>query len=162
VALTALQLAAFGLLLGASFGARDGFGMTVEERVAGALAFVLALPGVNAALLTVHNAAALLFPAWVRAPGAGPRGIESMGQNLVLTALTVAAAAVILLPAAVVAWGAWWAVGRVTSGAAGPWALAPAAVVGTLAALTALAPVVAWLGGVFDRTDPPAAADVAG
>jgi hypothetical protein len=162
VALTALQLAAFGLLLGASFGARDGFGMTVEERLAGARAFVLALPGVNAALLTVHNAAALLFPAWVRAPGAGPRGIESMGQNLVLTALTVAAAAVILLPAAVVAWGAWWAVGRVTGGAAGPWALAPAAVVGTLAALTALAPVVAWLGGVFDRTDPPAAADVAG
>jgi hypothetical protein len=161
VALTALQLAAFGLLLGASFGARDGFGMTVEERIAGALAFVFALPGVNAALLTVHNAAALLFPAWVRAPGAGPRGIESMGQNLVLTALTVAAAAVILLPAALAGLAAWWALDRLTAGAAGAWALAPAAAAATAAALLVLAPVVGWLGGVFDRTDPPAAADAA-
>jgi hypothetical protein len=161
LALTALQFAAFGLLLAASFGARDGFGFDVEERLAGALALALALPGINAALLTVHNGAALLFPAWVRAPAAGPRGIEGMGQNLVLTALTVAAATVILVPAATVGAAAWWGVERLTRGAAGPWAYAPGAVVGTVVALLALVPVVAWLGGVFDRTDPPAAVDTA-
>jgi hypothetical protein len=161
VALTVLQFAAFGLLLAASFGARDGFGYTATERLAGALAGALALPGTNAALLTVHNAAALLFPSWVRAPGAASRGLESMGQNLVLTALTIAAAAVVLAPAALAGGAAWWAVRHLTRGAAGPWALAPAGVVATLAALVVLAPVVAWLGGVFDRTDPPAAIDAA-
>jgi hypothetical protein len=109
----------------------------------------------------VHNAAALLFPSWVRAPGAASRGLESMGQNLVLTALTIAAAAVVLAPAALAGGAAWWAVRHLTRGAAGPWALAPAGVVATLAALVVLAPVVAWLGGVFDRTDPPAAIDAA-
>lgn len=159
VALTGIQVAAFALLLGASFGARDGFGFTPAERVAGAVALALVLPGVNAALLTVHNAAALLFPAWVRAPGAGPRGIETMGQNLVLTVLTVAAAAIVLTPAAAAAGGVWWAVGRLGGGDPGPWTLAPAAAVATAAALTVLTPVVAWLGRIFDRTDPPAAMD---
>lgn len=154
-ALTALQLAAFALLLLASLGARDGFGMTGEERLAGGLAVALALPGVNAALLTVQNAAALLFPAWVRAPGAS-RGIEAMGQNLVLTGLTLAAAAVVLAPAAGLAAATSWGVARAAGGAAGPWAWVPGAIVGTLASLAALAPVVGWLGRVFDRTDPPA------
>lgn len=155
LALTGLQVAAFALLGLASLGARDGFGFTGEERLAGALALALALPGMNAALLTVHNAAALLFPAWVRAPGA-TRGVEAMGQNLVLTALTIAAAALVLAPAAFAGGAVWWGVTRLTSGAAGPWALAPAALAGTAAALVVLAPVVAWLGRVFDRTDPPA------
>ncbi len=174
LALTGLQLAAFALLLAASFGARDGFGFTAAERLAGTLALTLALPGVNAALLTVHNAAALLFPAWVRAPAAGPRGIESMGQNLVLTVLTVAAATVVLAPAALAGAAVWWGIGRLAGGAADAagawgasgaweaWALAPAALVATAVSLAVLAPVVAWLGGVFDRTDPPAATDGVG
>jgi len=161
LALTGLQVAAFALLGLASLGARDGFGFTGEERLAGALALALALPGVNAALLTVHNAAALLFPTWVRAPGA-TRGVEAMGQNLVLTALTIAAAALVLGPAALLGGVAWWGVTQLTSGGAGPWALAPAALAGTGAALLVLAPVVAWLGRVFDRTDPPAATDAGG
>ena len=49
-----------------------------------------------------------------------------------------------------------------TAGAAGPWALTPAALVITLVALGVLVPVVAWLGHVFDRTDPPAAESVGG
>lgn len=157
LALTALQFAALALLLLASLGARDGFGLTGEQRLAGALAAPLALPGVNAALLTVQNAAALLFPAWVRAPGGAQRGIESMGQNLVLTTLTLATAAVVLAPAAGLAAVTWWGMEHLTRGAAGPWAWVPGALVGTLASLAALAPVVAWLGRVFDRTDPPAA-----
>jgi hypothetical protein len=84
-----------------------------------------------------------------------------MGQNLVLTALTVAAAAVVLAPAALAGGAAGWGIPRATGGAAGAWAYAPAAAVGTAAALAVLAPAVAWLGGVFDRTDPPAAADAA-
>jgi hypothetical protein len=155
-ALTLLQIAAFGLLLLASFGARDGFGMTGQERLAGALAGLLALPGVNASLLTVHNAAALLFPAWVRAPGAASRGVEAMGQNLVLTTFTAAAAAVVLLPAALAAWAVWAGVVRLVGRAATLWAMAPGALAGTAVALLVLAPVVGWLGGVFDRTDPPA------
>jgi hypothetical protein len=156
LALTAVQFAAFTLLGLATLGARDGYGFSGTERAAAALAGALALPGVNAALLTVHNGAALLFPAWVRPPGA-PRGMEAMGQNLVLTALTLAAAVLVLAPAAVAAGAAWWATDRATGGAAGPWAWAPGALTGTLAALGVLAPVVLWLGRVFDRTDPPAA-----
>ncbi|GJG86544.1 hypothetical protein tb265_17250 [Gemmatimonadetes bacterium T265] len=158
LALTAVQVAALLFLLAAAAGSRDGLGLTVGERLVYALALALALPGLNAATLTVQNGMALLFPAWTRAPGAAARGIEATGQNLVGSALTLATSAVLLAVPAGVAVGIAWALQRTSAARLGPWIAVPPAVLFTLGAVAVLWPVVRWLGRVFDRTDPPESA----
>jgi hypothetical protein len=125
--------------------------LPVRERVALAAAAALALPGVNLATVTVQNAAALLFPAWTRA-ATGPRGVEAMGQSLVSTALSLAAASVLLALPAAMALG----LTIILRGRLGIWAYAPAALVATAAAAVEMVPVFGWLGRVFERTDPTA------
>ena len=151
LALTAAQLAILVLLFVASLGAPFALGFSFDERAAGLATAALGLPGVNAASLTVQNGAALLFPTWVR-PAGGPRGVEAMGQNLLSTGLAIVfAGGLLALPGAVsalLAWGLWPMLG--------PWALAPAATLLTAAATLELRPVHAWLGRVFERTDPSA------
>lgn len=154
LALTGVQLAALAFLLIAAAGARDEFGLRPAERAVYALALAIALPGLNAATLTVQNGIALLFPAWVRQPGGSARGIEATGQNLVGTALTLAASAVLLAIPAGLALALVWALRRSAAAALGPWLAVPAAALFTLGAAGVLWPVVGWLGRVFDRTDP--------
>lgn len=154
LALTVVQIAALLVLLAAAANTRDALGFTAGQRAVCALAVVVALPGVNAATLTVQNGIALLFPAWARAPGGAARGIEATGQNLVGSALTLLASAVLLAVPAGLAFGVFWELRRV--GVAGPgfWAAVPAGALFTLGALVVLWPVVGWLGRVFERTDP--------
>lgn len=151
LALTVAQLAILVLLFVASLGAPFALGFSLDERAAGLATAALGLPGLNAASLTVQNGAALLFPTWVR-PSAGPRGVEAMGQNLLSTGLAIVfAAALLLLPGAVsalLAWGLWPMLG--------PWALPPAAALLTAGTTLEMRPVHAWLGRVFERTDPSA------
>ena len=151
LALTVAQLAILVLLFVASLGAPFALGFSLDERAAGLATAALGLPGLNAASLTVQNGAALLFPTWVR-PSAGPRGVEAMGQNLLSTGLAIVfAAALLALPGAVsalLAWGLWPMLG--------PWALPPAAALLTAGTTLEMRPVHAWLGRVFERTDPSA------
>ena len=147
-ALTVIQLALLACVLVASLGT-SVVDVTVRDRVALAVAAALALPGVNLATLTVQNAAALLFPAWTRV-ATGPRGVEAMGQSLVSTALSLAAAAVLLAGPAALALGVF----LVSHARLGEWAYAPAAVAGTVATAAEMVPVFRWLGAVFERTDP--------
>ncbi len=154
LALTAVQLAALLFLLAAAAGSRDGLGLTGGERAVYALALALALPGLNAATLTVQNGIALLFPAWARAPGGAARGIETTGQNLVGSALTLATSAVLLAVPAGAALALVWALRHAGAARLGPWIAVPAAALFTLGAAGVLWPVVGWLGRVFDRTDP--------
>ncbi len=154
LALTAVQWVSLVFLLAAAAGGRDGFGLTAADRLAYAAELALALPGLNAATLTVQNGVALLFPAWVRPPAGATRGIEATGQNLVGSALTLAASAVLLAVPAAAALGALWALGRGRGARFGPWVGLPAAVLFTLGALAVLWPVVGWLGRVFEGTDP--------
>ncbi len=154
LALTAVQVAALLFLLAAAAGSRDGLGFTAGERAVYALALALALPGLNAATLTVQNGMALLFPAWTRPPGGSARGIEATGQNLVGSALTLAASAVLLAVPAGLAFVPLWALHHAGAARLGAWLVVPAAIVFTLGAAAVLWPVIGWLGRVFDRTDP--------
>jgi ABC-2 type transport system permease protein len=147
-ALTVIQVALLACIVVASLGT-NVVDVTVHDRVALAVAAALALPGVNLATLTVQNAAALLFPAWTRV-ATGPRGVEAMGQSLVSTALSLAAAAVLLAGPAALALGVF----LVTHARLGVWAYTPAAIAGTVAAGAEMVPVFRWLGTVFERTDP--------
>ncbi|HEU4586419.1 MAG TPA: putative ABC exporter domain-containing protein, partial [Gemmatimonadaceae bacterium] len=59
--------------------------LTLSERTAALLIALLVAPAVNSANLLVQNAAALLFPEWVRLGLARPGGVEAMGQAIVTT-----------------------------------------------------------------------------
>jgi hypothetical protein len=147
VALTAFQLLLLAGLLAVTFLGRI-VPLSAGDRVALAVAAALALPGINAAGLTVQNAAALLFPGWVRL-GGGARGVEAMGQSILSMGASLAVLALLLVVptalAAGVVWGlrATWTV----------WTFAPAALLGTVAVGVELVPVLAWLGRVFERTE---------
>lgn len=150
LALTAAQLGLLLVTLLASLGVEQGLGASVGERLAVGAAVAGALPGVNLASFVIHNGAALLFPAWVRPAGGAARGVEATGQGLVTTGLTLVVLAVLLAAPAALAFG----VLTVLRPALALWAWAPAAVVLTLATAAELWPVLGWLGGVFERTDP--------
>ena len=53
-------------------------------RIASALAAALVLPFVDFLALLLPNGAALIFPAWVQLGKDAPRGIETMGQQIIL------------------------------------------------------------------------------
>ena len=147
IALTVFQLALLAGLLGVSFLGRP-LPLSGGDRLALGVAIALALPGVNAAGLTVQNAAALLFPGWVRL-GAGGRGVEAMGQSIVSMGASLVVLAVLLAVPAAIAGGLAYALRDSWS----VWTFVPAAALGTLVVLAELVPVMAWLGRVFERTD---------
>ena len=112
------------------------------------LSVAFGVPAMNFLMFTVHNGAALMFPAWVRLSSEA-RGFETMGQNLLTVGATLIIAAVALVfPVALAALIFW--LGR---SVLGTWSL----FVGTLAASTLLCaelwPVIIWLGSVFDKMD---------
>jgi len=84
--------------------------------------------------------------------GARARGIEAMGQNMLMFAGTTLALALGLIPALVLAGG----VGLVVYQFVGWWAGLPAAVFFTLVAFAEAGVVVVLLGRVLERTDPSA------
>jgi Putative ABC exporter len=150
--LTALQ---FGLLLVAyvSFFRIANLEPALEIRTAVLAASLVCLPGVNFLGMLIHNGAALLFPGWVRL-GAGRPGVEALGQNmLMIVAYAALLGGALAFPAAVAA-----AAFALVVGGLGWWAVVPAAVVlvGAIAIEARLA--VAWLGRVFERMEPAAAA----
>ena len=63
----------------------------------------VALLIVNAASVTIQNAAALLFPAWVHIGTAKAGGVEVLGQTLLTTLASLIVLAIALLPAGIMA-----------------------------------------------------------
>jgi hypothetical protein len=120
-------------------------------RTALLVATLAALPVVSALALTVQNAAALLFPTWVRlGPTQRASGFEASGQNMVVTLLSLALLGVLLLAPALVVVVIEWALRPYL----GIWAMAPAFPGGLAIAIAELWWVVGWLGGLFERTEP--------
>jgi hypothetical protein len=126
--------------------------LSLLDRLALATTAVIAIPGVVIAQLVIHNGAAVLFPGWIVTGTSRPRGIEAMGQQMLLFAGTVLLLSVGLLPAAVAAavvgFPLRWLIG---------WSgLVPAAAVFTMVLFAESWLATAGLGRVLDRTDPSA------
>ncbi|HEY3863518.1 MAG TPA: putative ABC exporter domain-containing protein [Verrucomicrobiae bacterium] len=119
-------------------------------RVCAALSAAAVLPCVDFLALLIPNAAALYFPAWIQLGKDGPRGFETMGQQLILAVGQWLALLLGMIPAGI-AFGLFffagsyvhWPLLGLMSGAAG------AAIV--LAVEAALG--VKWLGRSFERFD---------
>jgi ABC-2 type transport system permease protein len=145
VTAVAWAMMAIGLALsGASF---PQFRLGTRLGIGGAA--LILVPALALAQLTIHNAAALFFPAWVPLGSQRSRGLDAMGQRLITLGGSWLALIVMALPAAV-AGGILWFVLRYVIGAA---AYVPAAAVATVILIVEAVVVTELLGPVYERLD---------
>ena len=74
-----------------------------RNRVAYALAAMLAAPALILAQLVVQNGFAIAFPAWIAVGASRPKGIDAMGQRLIMMAGNLIVLALFILPGAIIA-----------------------------------------------------------
>jgi hypothetical protein len=105
VPMAAVQLVLIGVAYVASIFALEN-PISRDVRLAIALSAPFAILALNAALLAIQNATAVLFPAWMRLGASANTGVEALGQNVLgLLANLVALGVGLIVPAAI-AWGA--------------------------------------------------------
>jgi hypothetical protein len=139
-----LAIACAAILSSAAFTER-----TVAVRLSVAAAAALLAPGVVFAQFTIHNAAAVLFPAWVPLGTARPKGIDAMGQRLIMFAGVLIGLAVLMLPGALAGGLLWLAFHKLLGTAV----LIPAAAVCTAIVLIEVLAVTEALGPAYERVD---------
>jgi len=147
MALTLVAWSAIACALVLSAAAFSAASLASRASIGATIAIVA--PALISAQLTVHNAAAILFPAWVPLGTARPRGLDAMGQRLILFFGVVLAMVLMLLPGAIPAALVWLAL----HGLLGTAAFVPAATV--LAAIVLVEVFVATeaLGPLYERLD---------
>jgi ABC-2 type transport system permease protein len=125
---------------------------TLLARTSYAAAAMVLAPGVILVQVVVQNGLALLFPAWMEIGARKSRGVDVMGQRMLVAGGLFAAVAVALLPAAAVAAVTAWSVHAVT----GVMSLVLPAAAAAAVLLFECALAVEALGGVLDRMDATA------
>jgi ABC-2 type transport system permease protein len=145
VTLIAWALGALALFFSAAVFSRTA----VEWRITIGGAAMILTPALVLAQYTIHNTTALLFPAWVPVGSGRPRGVDAMGQRLILLGGTWVVLLLSLLPGAIAGGLLWGAFYRFI----GPWVLLPAAVV--CAAMLVVEALIATeaLGPAYERLD---------
>jgi putative ABC exporter len=118
-------------------------------RLASTGAVAILAPALVLAQLTVHNAVALMFPAWVPLGFQRARGLDAIGQRIIMLGGTWLLLIVMTIPGALAAGIFWLIVGRFF----GPLMLIPAATAaaGVIAVEVLLATEA--LGPVYERLD---------
>ena len=146
------------IVICAVFGQTHGYdrfsppSIIVERAMTLAIAAALLAPALIVAQLVIQNGLAILFPAWVTIGSARARGIDAMGQRLLMMAGVVVAVVAALVPAAVVGAAAAFLLHRLDPQARSGLILLPTLIVsGGVIGECWLA--VEWLGRVFERTD---------
>jgi hypothetical protein len=137
----------FALLCATVFSAAAVPTMTWSARLSWSAAAFVCVPALVAAQLTVHNAAAVLFPAWVST--GRPRGLDAMGQRLVLLIGVILALVVLLGPGAIAGGIMWFAFYP----AIGTVSLLPAALLCVVVVAIEIGLLTEMLGAAYDRVD---------
>ncbi len=114
-----------------------------------ALAVAILAPALIFAQFTIHNGVALLFPAWVPLGNQRPRGLDAMGQRLILLGGTWILLIVMAVPGAVAGGLVWLALRHVLGAAA----FIPAAVVCTMIVGIEVLVASEALGPAYERLD---------
>jgi ABC-2 type transport system permease protein len=121
-------------------------------RLAVGLAALVVAPPLILAQVVIQNAAVVLFPGWVAIGPARPRGVEAMGQQMLMVAGTLLLLAIGVLPGLAISAGIAF-VGYTLIG----WlALVPAALLLSSLLVAETYVAVHFLGEVLERTDPTA------
>jgi hypothetical protein len=123
--------------------------MPPEWRWALAVSAIVAAPALVAPQFIVHNAVAVFFPAWVPTGGRQPRGVDAMGQRLIMMAGVVLSLILFALPGALVGGIVWLALHRLLGAAA----LVPATVFFTLAVMVEALITTELLAPAYERLD---------
>jgi hypothetical protein len=116
------------------------------------LVLLLAIPCaliINGIGMTIQNAAALLFPSWMRFDRVRPGGFETLGQNILTSLFTVLLSALALAGPALTGWLLWSSLGTEL----GEWTIVPVLSGVALVGGLELSALMRWLGRVFDRTE---------
>lgn len=140
-----LVLVAFGATLG-----DETLPIALGTRAAVLLMSPMMLISVNVTTVTIQNAAALLFPGWIRVTPVVGGGVEAMGQGILVTGILLLTFIIALLPAAAVALFVWW----LLRGAVNGWVFALLVAAIILLGETWLA--IQGLGRRFERLEPSA------
>jgi ABC-2 type transport system permease protein len=119
-------------------------------RIGGGAALAILAPAMVFSQLTIHNAVALVFPAWVPLGNQRPRGLDAMGQRLIMLGGTWLLLTISLLPGAIAGGIVWFALRRFTGAGV---ALVPAALV--CAVIVAMEVLLATeaIGPAYERLD---------
>jgi hypothetical protein len=114
-----------------------------------AVSGIVAVPALVAPQYIVHNAVAVFFPAWIPLGRQQSRGVDAMGQRLIMMAGIIVSLLIFALPGALVGGTMWFAVQRIL----GPVALVPATGLFTLTVLMEVLLATEWLGPAYERLD---------
>ena len=118
-------------------------------RLAGAAAIAIVIPALVFSQLTIHNAVALIFPAWVPLGNQRPRGLDAMGQRLIMLGGTWVLLILGALPGAIAGGIVWFALQRFIGAAA----LIPAAIVGSVIVGMEVLLATEAIGPAYERLD---------
>jgi len=122
--------------------------LSLARRIALLLMSPLILMSVNVTTVTIQNAAALLFPGWVRVTPVVGGGIEVMGQGILATGMLLLTFVVALLPAIAISAAVWWSLAPLPNA----WIVAAVVAPGVLLGETWWA--IRRLGRRFERMEP--------
>ncbi len=123
--------------------------LTISERVSAGLTAAILTPAIIFAQLTIQNGAAVLFPAWVPLGSSRPRGLDAMGQRLILFAGNLLGLLLMVAPGAIAGGIIWFAFHRL----AGPLVFPPAAAVCTAVVAIEVLLATEALGPVYEKLD---------
>ena len=98
---------------------------------------------------TIHNAMALMFPAWIALGAQRPRGVDAMGQRLLTLGGTWLALILMMLPGALPAALIWFAFYRFV----GAWVIVPSSAACALVIAIEILLMTEALGPAYERLD---------
>jgi hypothetical protein len=122
---------------------------SLELRVVAAVSVAVLTPALVFAQFAIHNGTALMFPAWVPLGNQRARGLDAMGQRLILLGATMLALVVMALPGAVAGGIVWFAL-RAVAGAS---AVVPGAIVCAAIIAVEVLLLTEALGPAYERLD---------
>lgn len=102
----------------------------------------------NLVFVTIHNGTAVLFPAWTRLGTLVGGGVEALGQNVLVLAVTLAVLAISLVIPGGTAYGVLLWVHSTDAG------IAMAVMIGSALLALETAAAIRALGGAFERVEP--------
>jgi len=137
------------VLVAAVFSAAAAPGMPFFSRVSFALTAAIAGPALIAAQYAVHATFTIFFPAWVQIGSQRTRGIDAMGQRLIMLLAIVVSLALFALPGAL-GGGVVWLIFR---NLVGNVVFVPAAIVFAAIVLVEVLAVTELLGPAYERID---------
>lgn len=148
-ALTVSTVLWMGVLVAVVFSAAAAPDLPLVSRLSFALTAAIAGPALIAAQYAVHATFTIFFPAWVQLGNQRTRGIDAMGQRLIMLAAIVVSLALFALPGAI-GGGVIWFIFRNLVGIV---VFVPAAVVFAVIVLVEVLAVTELLGPAYERID---------